>query len=83
MVAHAIVMCLSVTSRNSIKMVEYIELVLGVEASFDLSCGNSSGLENTSALPSGVWNFVPNSGFEQFRHRKSTVLSKLVDGRAC
>ena len=51
MVAHAIVMCLSVTTRNSIKMVEYIELVLGVEASFDLSCGNSSSLENTSALP--------------------------------
>jgi len=54
MVAHAMVMCLSVTSRNSIKMVEYMELVLGVVASFDLCCGNSGSLENTSALPSGT-----------------------------
>jgi len=54
MVAHAMVMCLSVTSRNSIKIVEYIELVLGIGASFDLSCGNSGSIESTSALPSGT-----------------------------
>jgi len=31
-----------------------------------------------------LWNFVPNSGNEKFRHGRSIVLStKLVDGRAC
>ena len=57
--------CVSVTSQNSIKMVQWIELIFGMEASFHLSytvlvrnLGNSKN-KGTSPPPQ---DFVQNAG---------------------
>ena len=59
--------CLSVTSRCSIEMDGRIELVFGMQASFDqfytVLSGNSGSYKNKGT---SFWNFVQNSGLAQF-----------------
>ena len=66
--------CLSVTSRCSIKTAEWIELVLGMWASFHpfyaVLKGNSVISKNKDTF---LWNFVLNSGLRKFRHGNSIV----------
>ena len=70
----SVCVCLSVTSRCSIKTAERIELVFGTWASFHPSYtvlkGNSVISKNKAT---SLWNFVLNSGLRKFRHGISIV----------
>jgi len=57
-VCFCVTVCVSVTSRCSAKMDGWIELVFGMEASFDLSYKKFKYLQNNGT---SLWNFVPNS----------------------
>jgi len=69
-------MCLSVTSRCSIELFGWTELVFGMEASFDRSYtvfqGNSRIPKDRPKCHS-LWNFFLNSGLRKFRHGISIV----------
>jgi len=62
-VALCLSVCLSVTSRSSIKTAERIKLVYGVEAALDSSY---TVFEDNSRISknkgTSLWNFVSNSG---------------------
>jgi len=70
--------CLSVTSRCSIEVVGRIELVFGMEASFDqfyaVFSGNSGMYKNKGT---SLWNFFVNSGLKKISPRP------IIDRRTC
>jgi len=65
--------CLSVTSRCSIKTAEQIELFLGMWASFHPSYTVLKGNSVISKNKGHLWNFVLNSGLRKFRHSISII----------
>ena len=75
---YAMTLCLSVsvTSRSSAKTAQWIELIFGTEASFEISytvLKENSGNSKKGTSFNSLRDFVPNSGLRKFRHRKSVV----------
>jgi len=67
--ALALCLCLSVTSRCSNETAERIELGFGVGVFYYLSytvLKGNSGISKNQGI--SVWNFVPNSGLTKFCH---------------
>ena len=80
---HAVVVCMSVTSRYVIETTGRIALMFGIAPSTYLIVLGIRKFGYARRVLR-VWNLVLNSGLRTFRRGKSIVLpTKLVDGRAC